>query len=191
MAHSLAGSRRLLLKSLPPIWIQGNYRLVSVTGWFGGNAGGVGHSMKMIRFRVILLLALFAGCLVLPASAAADGVPDRSFGGDGRITFDPRPGANDTPDDVAIDSKGRIVVVGNSVNMTDSRGYVARFLSDGSPDLSFDGDGIVIYSPKTTLNAVAIDSQDRITTAGTDSSGVTSFDFLATRLLANGASDVS
>jgi uncharacterized delta-60 repeat protein len=106
-----------------------------------------------------------------------DGRLSRSFGGDGkvRMRFGHRHGSNgDAAYDVAIDSQGRIVAVGDR-NVDDeplARRFavaVARFRSDGRLDRSFGGDGTVTTrfgNTNSVATGVAIDARDRIVAAG-------------------------
>jgi uncharacterized delta-60 repeat protein len=76
----------------------------------------------------------------------ADGTPDTTFaGGDGstQIDFDGPPSSLDMANDVAIAPDGKIVVVGVGPTTTSiSHAFgVARLLSNGALDPSFDGDG--------------------------------------------------
>lgn len=91
-----------------------------------------------------------------------DGTLDPSFGGDGKVTTAfPR---GTTSNDIVVQSDGRIVVVGG-----DDTGFVlARYLSDGSLDSSFGGDGRV----RTNLvnghaSSVALQADGRVVAAGT------------------------
>lgn len=70
-----------------------------------------------------------------------DGSLDNSFDSDGIVTVDVGSG-DDIGYGVAIQADGKIVVVG-SANTTDSDFLILRLNSDGSPDNSFDSDGMV------------------------------------------------
>jgi len=94
-----------------------------------------------------------------------DGSLDNSFSGDGRATVEF--GGTDTATAVAIDSLGRIVVVGNTTAGTNVA--VARFTPTGDLDATFDGDGklTIDYAGTDTANAVAIDpTTGKIVVAG-------------------------
>ncbi|MFD7443579.1 calcium-binding protein [Streptomyces sp. NPDC059909] len=67
----------------------------------------------------------------------SDGSPDTGFGGDGTVTtaFD----GEDAARGVAVQSDGRIVAAGYAAYDF----ALARYNSDGSPDISFGGDGTV------------------------------------------------
>jgi uncharacterized delta-60 repeat protein len=114
---------------------------------------------------------LVAGAIAEPHSNFAiaryrpDGTLDPSFSGDGIATIDI--GGSDEADDLAIDSRGRIVAAG-------TRGRyefwlaLARFNPNGSIDRSFSGDGKVVsdFVHGRWWTSLAIDGQDRIVGAG-------------------------
>ena len=73
-----------------------------------------------------------------------DGSLDASFGGgDGRVIVNFGAG-EDFADEVMLQLDGRIVTVGTSRLTEDASFAVGRFLSDGTPDPSFSGDGKVL-----------------------------------------------
>jgi uncharacterized delta-60 repeat protein len=73
-----------------------------------------------------------------------DGLPDASFDGDGTATFDF--GGMDFGEAVALLPDGRLVLFGYTAN---DKMWVARLNADGSPDVSFDGDGRRPLEPHT------------------------------------------
>ena len=94
------------------------------------------------------------------------GAPDLSFDNDGLVTT-PIGVANDQANDVAIDSKGRIVAVGASVQGAHNKDFaIVRYKQDGSLDGTFSSDGIVIPNGTDKARAVAIDAADNIVAAG-------------------------
>jgi uncharacterized delta-60 repeat protein len=138
------------------------------------------------------------GLVVLGCSAgtafAAMGDLDPGFSGDGKLVLDVTESGR--ADAVAIDSQGRIVAAGtvNPPGGDSSDFAVARFLSNGLPDTSFSGDGILNLDPAgdndaDSANAVAIDSAGRILVAGSDSGATT--DLAVVRLLDSGVPDGS
>ncbi len=142
--------------------------------------------MAVLACSVVLLAVVPAGL------ALADGTPDPTFGGDGRVTFDPVANFSENPAAAAVDSQGRIVVAGTSFNPSlPTQGFIVRFLDDGSPDPSFDGDGFraVTVGTNILLNGLTVDGQDRITATGASIGVGTGFDFLAVRLLPSGNPD--
>lgn len=140
-------------------------------------------------------MALAPGGKVVVAGASkivrflADGKPDPSFGNDGVVTV-PRPtGGVFVLTDVAVDSLGRVVVVGLTrplpTNSTPdpviAEATVMRFDADGKPDAGFGTAGKLItdlglgspaapggtYSgPSIGIRSVVIDSQNRIVLSG-------------------------
>jgi uncharacterized delta-60 repeat protein len=104
-----------------------------------------------------------------------DGSLDASFDGDGKVTTDLGP-FHDTAKSAAIQSDGKIVVVGftNSISQYDglrkSDIAVVRYNTNGSLDTSFGTNGIVITESQgglsSSANSVAIQSDGRIVVAG-------------------------
>ena len=99
----------------------------------------------------------------------------------------------------AIDSQGRIVVVGSTTaTFSQSDFRVARILPNGVLDNSFDGDGIAEIDfaggglNDDQANSVAIDAQDRIVVVGSVERATTGdFDFGIARLTTAGALDAT
>ena len=97
-----------------------------------------------------------------------NGSPDSSFNGNGKQT------ANLGSDmqignSVAIQSNGKIVVAGYTLNGTYNDFAIARFNTNGSPDNTFDNDGILttdFTSSDDYAGSVAIQSDDKIVVAG-------------------------
>lgn len=122
----------------------------------------------------------------------ADGKRDRAFGGSGQVTIAPPGSSGFSLTALAVDPQGRILAAGTTfLPPQDSPGPPAivapyrakaalfRYLPNGTPDLSFDGDGSLetdfgltgpvdpvsgrpSQEPVTRLTDVAIDSQGRI-----------------------------
>ena len=132
----------------------------------------------MRRGALIRALTAAVGVVLVCATAtalAAEGDLDSSFSGDGRLVFIP---GNGQPGGVTVDSKGRILEAGSVDPAGADAGdmAVARFLSDGSPDPSFSGDGLATVNAGggtvlDTAGAVRVDQQGRIVLAGETSSG--------------------
>jgi uncharacterized delta-60 repeat protein len=94
---------------------------------------------------------------------------------------------------IAIQADGRIVVAGESDGGTYSEVAVARYLSEGSLDASFDGDGLVTTSIGAGDDAglaVAIQTDGKIVVAGRAIVGSTA-DFALVRYRPNGELDDS
>jgi uncharacterized delta-60 repeat protein len=114
----------------------------------------------------------------VPAAIAA---LDPSFSGDGIANLAGAPFA-----DIAVQTDGRIVAVGAS----NGDFLVARFLTDGSLDASFDGDGIrtIEFGGTDRATGVVIDSTGRIVVVGVTSSGS---NFAVARLTSTGKLDTT
>lgn len=122
-----------------------------------------------------------------------NGALDTTFSGDGKQTTD-FPG-NDFGQAVAIQSDGKIVVGGYSINNEGQRNFaLARYLSTGGLDTSFSGDGKVktdFNGARDTITDIAIQSDGKIVVAGgaETAPGSGSYDFAVARYLSNGAPD--
>ena len=117
-----------------------------------------------------LLIAVVNGCLVLsPARAAVLGNHlDASFSSDGKTTRRV-PGNFDGATDIAVQTDGKIVVVG-SVGNTPKDFLVARYNSDGGIDTTFGQDGGAVVTDfgggDDRPFAVVIQSDGKIIVAG-------------------------
>lgn len=134
----------------------------------------------------------------------ADGTLDTTFGaGTGKkvVAFDLDGGTgDDNCADVAIQGDGRIVVAGTVMTAANGADIgVARLLSDGSPDASFNLTGKVSFgfdlpgssSKDDAATRVAIDHAGRIVIAGAADAGDSTVgsDFAVARVRANGTLD--
>ena len=74
----------------------------------------------------------------------ADGSPDTAFGSNGRVTTNVV--ASDEATDMQLQPDGKILLVGSAADFAGSnRDFVlARYLSDGTLDATFGGDGIIV-----------------------------------------------
>ena len=84
---------------------------------------------------------VIAGSGFLIARINANGLPDSTFGNNGMQTGDFN--ANSYASAVAIQGDGKIVVAGTDIN-DDTYFAVARYNTDGSPDNTFNGNGVLI-----------------------------------------------
>jgi uncharacterized delta-60 repeat protein len=119
----------------------------------------------------------------------ADGSLDNSFGGKRIIDFGFGPGSSGA-NAVVVQPDGKIVVVGGSHGLC----AVARLLPDGSPDMSFDGDGLrtFAFGPDSSgANAVVVQPNGKIVLAGAVRGSVPGgwFDFAVARLDTDGSLD--
>ncbi|MEO7325893.1 MAG: hypothetical protein ABIW82_13795 [Dokdonella sp.] len=127
------------------------------------------------------------------------GLVDSSFGSAGSASFSLVSGTYSAAipyvNSAALDSLGRIIVVGDTAN--DDCSYVARFTNNGSIDASFGAGGVQVACPSSghyiRFMDVAVDSTDRPVIGGTyaELSGdfVSSSMYLAARLTSAGVPD--
>lgn len=101
----------------------------------------------------------------------ANGTLDNTFGTGGKVTVNP--GANEYPEDLAIQADGKIVAVGTSYNASESYGQVKviRLTSSGQLDASFGNNGIFTSQPEffseiKSANRVKILSDGKILVCG-------------------------
>ena len=150
-----------------------------------------------MRRRSLVALALTAALALLlapTAGAAVDGDLDNSFSGDGKLLTDysSATGAMNA-NDAVVDSSGRLVVAGsNGLDIG-----VMRLMPDGSPDLTFGGDGDAVIDSGVSGSqdiptSLAIDSvTGKILVAGWVNSGAGNLDLVVGRLLGDGSLDPS
>jgi len=101
-----------------------------------------------MRTRSTTFLALFlSGTMAAGVALAADGDPDPTFSGDGKVTTAVAPAAdNDFGSAMALQWDGKIVVAGGAENTaggTFDDIAIARFNPNGTLDKTFSGDGKV------------------------------------------------
>jgi uncharacterized delta-60 repeat protein len=168
-----------------------------------GAGGLVSHSLRpganLEQYHAVLRQPdgriLVGGEIFRPATGAEDwvivrvhpnGALDSSFDGDGSLVM--HFSGSDYLHDLALQANGRIVAVGVSAGAGDIA--VARFLPDGAPDSTFDGDGRreVDLGGNETGQGVVVQQNGKIAVAGfTDVAGTT--DMVVSRLLPDGALD--
>nr|WP_255651261.1 hypothetical protein [Corallococcus sp. AS-1-12] len=135
---------------------------------------------------------------VLVARLLADGTPDATFGTQGVVVSDIC-GGDDYVDAVAVQSDGRIVVVGGAIAGTNTCSgtkyqsvLLARFTSAGVLDTTFGGTGVRTLQISTgisTLHSVTVDANGNIVGAGTvENDGL---DLLVVRLTPAGVPDTT
>lgn len=117
-----------------------------------------------------------------------DGTLDNTFDGDGKVVTS----VNATPSTVTglkVQSDGKIVAAGYTTSTNDVA--VARYNTDGSPDTSFDSDGIVTTNVAVDLvNGLRIQSDGKLVVFGRSSAGGP-FQFLSVRYTTSGGLDSS
>jgi uncharacterized delta-60 repeat protein len=121
-----------------------------------------------------------------------NGTLDNTFGTGGKVTTNITPGDDDAFG-VALQADGKIVVVG-TVGITNSQDFgVVRYNTNGTLDLSFDGDGIVTTDITGALSDdhgsyVVIQPDAKIVVGGYRNSG-SNGDFALVRYNTNGSPD--
>jgi uncharacterized delta-60 repeat protein len=112
--------------------------------------------------------------------AETPGTRDSGFGYKGVISLKVAPAASDStltqdyPNDVDLDDKGRIIIGG----YTDTRGWVARLLSDGTLDPKFDNDGKIVGiggTQSSVQKTAVVGDQLYVATSVQSSSGTTNY----------------
>ena len=137
----------------------------------------------------------FTICDVALARHNVGGALDITFSGDGRQTTDF--GAHDNGSSaVAIQSNGKIVAAGYMWNGTDYDFAVYRYLSDGSLDSTFSGDGMARFglgaARQDLASGLAIQTDGKIVVAGyTGDVEYANNNFAVARLNQNGSLDTT
>ena len=146
--------------------VQANGKIVAA-----GGARGGGGSFAVARFNT-------------------DGTLDATFGGNGKVTTDFTQGS-DVAFGVAIQADGKIVAAGGTRRSV-GRFAVARYNANGTPDITFGGDGRVTtnFTPgEDVASGVAIQGNGRIVAVGTANSDCGCNRFALARYNANGTLD--
>jgi len=139
----------------------------------GYSDNGSGHDFALVRYNT-------------------DGSLDTSFDGDGRVTTNADSTGYEPGNAIAIQSDGKIVVAGDFYNGSIYDFAVVRYNTDGSLDISFDGDGMVttdINSSYDKSHAVAIQADGKIVVAGFSIDQIN--DFAVVRYNIDGSLDTS
>ncbi|MCK9408914.1 MAG: T9SS type A sorting domain-containing protein, partial [Bacteroidetes bacterium] len=114
----------------------------------------------------------------------SNGTLDTTFSGDGKATAAIGAG-DDEGRGVAVQSDGKVIVIGATDNGTDMDFGIVRFNSNGTLDTDFDGDGKVttaIGSSYDRANGVALQSDNNIVVAGY-ANNVSTADFALVRYI--------
>lgn len=124
------------------------------------------------------------------ARSNPDGTLDQSFGTGGKLTTD-FGNSSDKARALVLYPDGRILVAGSYLPQGGSGGIaMARYLSNGAPDNSFDSDGKLTLTGGSA-NAVTLYPGDKIVTAGAGIGANGTSDFGFTRHNMNGSLDTS
>ena len=148
--------------------IDGNGKIVVV----GYSSNGTDNDVAVVRYNT-------------------NGSLDTTFGTGGKVTTDFGSG-NDIGYGVAIDSNGKIVVVGSANNGTNDDFAVIRYNVDGTLDTAFDTDGkltTAFGSGNDNARSVAIDSNFKIVVAGSTANSEGFTDAVVARYTVNGVLD--
>jgi hypothetical protein len=94
------------------------------------------------KFYTASTLGIGSGRDVLLARFLANGTPDNTFGFNGRAYFDPLLGGSDYVLDMKLGANNSIIVVGRSYT-NNGQYFIARFLSTGELDTTFNQNGAV------------------------------------------------
>lgn len=150
---------------------------VSMAGTAGGGNLDYAYSVALDNQDNIVAAGISRDasgtCFLALWRYTSSGTLDTTFNGTGFVTKTGTSGGNnDDGSAVMLDSQGKIVVAGYSVDASNNW-YVAvwRFTNTGSPDTSFNGTGYVLKTGTSGANddtgsAVALDSHGNIVVAG-------------------------
>jgi uncharacterized delta-60 repeat protein len=158
---------------------------------FGG-AEQLADMVLQSNDRIVLAGLSGAGDAVLARLTTA-GALDASFGTGGKVTTDL--GGTDSPGGLAVAGDGRIVVAGDTSVGGEEDAWVARYLSNGSLDPSFSGDGKAVFDEVANgkfITPVVVQPDGRILIAGGLSSDLAgSLPWLGTAARLTGSSSSS
>lgn len=112
----------------------------------------------------------------------SDGSLDTTFDTDGKVTT-AIGASNENAYGLAIQQDSKLVVVGDSFASGTSRFALVRYLSDGSLDTSFSGDGLqtTAVGVGSTARAVVLQNDHKIVAVGSADTGSSNLDFALAR----------
>jgi uncharacterized delta-60 repeat protein len=101
----------------------------------------------------------------------SDGSPDNSFGVAGKVTTSVSTG-DEVPYGIVLQPDGKIIIVGGC-NNANGDAFLVRYNTNGTPDNSFDGDGIVVTDMGNNEAAfgVVLQPDGKIITGGYETVG--------------------
>jgi uncharacterized delta-60 repeat protein len=141
--------------------------------------------------KPIFVLSFF--CLMSLTFADSPGSLDKTFNKTGMVK-DSLPQLHETVKDVAVQSDGKIIVVGTTRIGNGTDAFLARYTSDGKLDSSFNGKGYMVkeYDFIDYLTAVKLQRNGKIVVAGNlyDSEGAQAR-LIVCRYNSNGTLDTS
>jgi uncharacterized delta-60 repeat protein len=118
----------------------------------------------------------------LDASFDTDGIVTAAVGNDNDVLFA-----------IAIQTDGKIVVAGSTNNGTNDDFCIARYTTNGSLDVTFNGNGKIIHAlgnAHDIVNAIALQTDGKIVVCGQSSNGA-NIDFAIARYTTTGSADPS
>jgi uncharacterized delta-60 repeat protein len=121
-----------------------------------------------------------------------NGTLDNTFDGDGKVITNL--GSNEAAFALTIQPDGKIIAAGASTSGGQQEATAFRYNTDGSPDNTFDGDGVVVFSGPLTndnIREVAVQTDGKIIMAGADNYSGGNFHGELVRLNADGSPDNS
>lgn len=143
-------------------------------GWIRESTGTLGtlspSAMALDGAGRILLIGEAGGGQSGLLRLTPSGALDTSFGGgDGVVTF-PRPTGLSNPYDLAIDGSSGAIYWSyySAAGPNQDFSAVQRFAADGTPDLTFGGDGTVelVYQERILIESLAVQSDGKIVAGG-------------------------
>ncbi|MFO0999027.1 MAG: delta-60 repeat domain-containing protein [Planctomycetaceae bacterium] len=166
--------------------LPGNGRLTAVHHQFGSRR--IVTSLMLVAFTTLFLSPMEARDPV--AVQRGDVGPDESFGQGGFVTTSTGEG-NESFEDVAVQSDGRIVAVGTIDTSQGSELCMIRYNTDGSLDTTFGSDGKVktqIGTTRTRGEAIALQPDGKIVVGG-DAFNGSHYEWALVRYLPDGELD--
>jgi uncharacterized delta-60 repeat protein len=153
-----------------------------------GTAVALQSDGKIVAAGYVFVIGSSSFDHIMVARYNTDGSLDTTFDSDGIVTTHIGVATTDRANGVALQSNGKIVVVGQSFD-ADYDFAVIRYNTDGSLDATFDGDGIVTTDNgfNSQANDVAIQSDGKIVVAGNGGNS----DFAVARYNTNGSLDTT
>jgi uncharacterized delta-60 repeat protein len=128
------------------------------------------------------------------ARYTTNGSLDVSFGKGGTVSTRFAGSFDDEASAIGIQRNGKIVVAGSHATGRNSSDFaLARYNPDGSLDTSFGKSGRVLtaFRGQATANALVIQSDGKIVSAGANASNSSGFGFMLARYLPDGSPDTS
>ncbi|MBK9108470.1 MAG: T9SS type A sorting domain-containing protein [Saprospiraceae bacterium] len=140
------------------------------------------NNFKIYSFTILSLLLI-----VQNSVQSQSGSLDQSFSGDGKLTSMIGSG-DDRAFGLTTQANGKIIVVGSTVNGSQSDFAIVRYNSDGTPDNSFSGDGKLVIDfngGDDEARSVIVLNNGNILISGSASIG-NSYDFALVMITADG-----